>query len=129
MSASTTTWLDPWVERQIGAGRLAPGARGMARTDAAEQYNQASALTCADEDYLYTPEQAQAAAREALGAVGIDVDAAATVTLTLTDGATGPWSQAYLVNPGQIEAGCEQQYLITGETIHADAVLGQLPWH
>ncbi|MCZ4579420.1 hypothetical protein O4158_10060 [Gordonia amicalis] len=128
MSASTTTtWLDPWVERQIGAGRLSPGARGMSRADAAEQYNQANALSPADEDYLYTPEQAQAAAREALEAVGIDVDAAATVTLT--DGATGPWSQAYRVNVSQVETGLEQLYLITGETIHAEAVLGQLPWH
>ncbi|KHJ71276.1 MULTISPECIES: hypothetical protein [Mycobacteriales] len=128
MSASTTTtWLDPWVERQISAGRLAPGARGMSRADAAAQYNAANALSAADEDYLYTPEQAQAAVREVLAAVGVHVDAATTVTLT--DGAAGPWSQAYLVNPGQIEAGLEQLHLITGETIHADAVIRQLPWH
>ncbi|WP_168700889.1 hypothetical protein [Gordonia paraffinivorans] len=127
MSASTIAWLDPWVERQISAGRLAPGARGMSRADAAEQYNQANAFTPADQAFLYTPEQAQAVAREALGAVGIDVDAAATVALT--DGATGPWSQAYRVNPGQVETGLEQLYLITGEHLAAEAVLSQLLWH
>lgn len=127
MSTAPTTWLDPWVERQIGAGRLSPGARGLSREDAAAQYNAANALTPADQDFLYTPEQAQAAAHEALEAVGIDVDAAATVTLT--DGATGPWSQAYRVNPGQVETGLEQLYLITGDHLAADAVLRQLPWH
>ena len=34
MSASTIAWLDPWVERQISAGRLAPDARGMSRAEA-----------------------------------------------------------------------------------------------
>ena len=127
MSASTTTWLDPWVERQISAGRLAPGARGMSRADAAAQYNAANALTPADEDYLYTPEQAQAAARAVLAAVGVHVDDA--VTVTLTDGAAGPWCRDYLVNPGQLEAGLEQLHLITGEHLAAEAVLRQLPWH
>ncbi|MCD2143711.1 hypothetical protein [Gordonia paraffinivorans] len=126
MSTTTTTWLDPWVERQISAGRLSPGARGMSRADAAEQYNEANALTPADEDYLYTPEQAQAAAREVLAAVGVHIDAATTVALT--DGAAGRWCRAYLVNVGQIEAGLEQLHLITGEHLAARAVLRQLPW-
>ncbi|MBF6271295.1 hypothetical protein IU436_30065 [Nocardia farcinica] len=125
--STTTTWLDPWIERHIGADRLSPGARGMSRADAAAQYNSANALTPADEDYLYTPEQAQAAVREVLGAVGVHVDDG--ITVTLTDAAAGPWCRAYLVNPGQIGAGLEQLHLITGERLAAEAVLRQLPWH
>ena len=122
----TTTIADPWIERQITAGRLAPGARGMTREDAARQFNDANALDPADPDYLYTPGQAQITARDALAVIGIDVDADTRVLLT--DGSAGPRCTYHLLNPGQIEAAVEQHYLVTGERVSADAVIEALPW-
>lgn len=120
------TICDPWIERQIHAGRLAPGARGMSRAEAADQCNAANALDPTDPDYLYTPGQAQQVACEALAVIGIDVDP--DTRIVLTDGRAGPRCTTYMLNPGQIEAAVEQHRLITGEAISADALTEALPW-
>lgn len=44
--------ISSWTERQIAAGTLSPGARGMTPEAAAEQYNAAHALEPGDADYL-----------------------------------------------------------------------------
>ncbi|GAB03903.1 hypothetical protein GII30_14940 [Gordonia amarae] len=125
MSAPTTI-TDPWIERLIQSGHLAPGARGLTREAAARQYNEANALTPEDDDYLYTPGQAQATARDALAVIGIDVDPDTRVVLT--DGRAGPRAGAYLLNVGQIEFAVEQHRLTTGESLSADALIEALPW-
>ena len=122
----TTIFCDPWIERHIGAGRLSPGARGLTREAAAEQYNECNGLVRSDEDYLYTPTQAAAIARELLGDIGLDVPDAARVLLT--DGDAGPRCWSYLVELGQIEFACEQHRLITGESIHPNPLVASLPW-
>lgn len=122
----TTTIADPWIERQITAGRLAPGARGISREDAARQFNETNALDPADPDYLYTPGQAQQVARDALAVIGIDVGHDTRVLLT--DGSAGPRCTYHLLNVGQIEYAVEQHRLVTGEYVSADAVIGALPW-
>ncbi|UAK37199.1 hypothetical protein K8O93_18820 [Gordonia bronchialis] len=123
---STTTVTDPWIERQIQAHHLSPGARGLTREQAAEQYNAANALDPEDDDYLYTPGQAQQAARDALAVIGIDVPDGTRVVLT--DGRAGHRAGAYLLNPGQIETAVEQHRLTTGESLSADALIEALPW-
>ena len=111
--------------RSTPAG-FAPDARGVSAPTPLSEYSQANAFTLLTRPSSTTPEQAQAGvAREALGARRHRRRAAATVALT--DGATGPWSQAYRVNPGQVETGLEQLYLITGGHLAAEAVLSQLP--
>lgn len=122
----TTTLTDPWIERLIRRGALAPGARGLSREDAAHQFNAVNALEPADNGFLYTPGQAQATARDAVAVIGIDVDADTRVLLT--DGSAGPRCTYHLVSPGQIEYAVEQHYLVTGERVSADAVIGALPW-
>ncbi|MFM9378579.1 hypothetical protein [Gordonia sp. VNK21] len=122
----TVTICDPWVERMIAAGRLAPGARGLSRAEAADQYNAANALTPDDHDYLYSPGQAQETARDALSMVGIALPAGARVVLT--DLVAGHCGRAYRANVGQIEAAVEEHRLTTGETISADALIAALPW-
>lgn len=120
------TICDPWVERQITTGRLAPGARDLSRAEAADQHNAANALGPADADYLYSPGQAQETARAALSMVGIEVTDGTRVVLS--DGRAGLCGRAYLANPGQIEAAVEEHRLTTGEAIDADALIGALPW-
>lgn len=122
----TTTIADPWIERLIRRGALAPGARYMSREDAAHQHNAVNALDPADPDHLYTPGQAQQVARDALAVIGIDVDRGTRVLLT--DGRVGTRCGYHLLNVGQIEYAVEQHRLVTGETISADAVIGALPW-
>lgn len=122
----TSTLIDPWVERQIQSGRLAPGARGLNRGEAADQYNAANALTPEDHDYLYSPGQAQDVARDALSMVGVDLPAGTRVVLT--DVVAGPCGRAYRANAGQIEAAVEEHRLATGEEISADALIAALPW-
>ncbi len=122
----TTTICDPWIERLITAGHLAPGARDLSRENAAAQYNSANALDPSDDDFLYTPGQAADTARDALAVLGIDV--AVDARIMLTDGATGPRCWTYLVEPSQLEYACEQYRLITGETLSSDALIGALPW-
>ena len=122
----TATICDPWIERLIASGHLAPGARNLTRDKAAHQYNQANALDPTDADYLYTPGQAAAAARDALAVIGIEVSDGTRILLT--DGATGPRCYAYLLNVGQIAEAIEQHRLATGEAISADALIGALPW-
>jgi len=122
----TSTLTDPWIERQIRAGHLAPGARGLTREQAAHQYNEANALDPTDPDFLYTPGQAQVVARDALAVIGIDVDPDTRVVLT--DGRAGPRAGAYLLNVGQIEFAVEQHRLTTGESLSADALIEALPW-
>lgn len=123
---STPTITDPWIERLIQSGHLAPGARGMSREQAAEQHNAANALDPSDDDYLYTPGQAQTVARDALAVIGIDVDPDTRVVLT--DGRAGHRAGAYLLNVGQIEFAVEQHRLTTGESLSADALIEALPW-
>ncbi|QHN30802.1 hypothetical protein GII32_10780 [Gordonia amarae] len=123
---STALITDPWIERQVRAGRLAPGARGMTREQAATQFNEANALTPSDLDYLYTPTHAQVIATELLALVGIDVDPAARIMLT--DGTAGARCRAYLINVGQAQAACEEHRLVTGEALSADALIEALPW-
>ncbi|OBA38977.1 hypothetical protein [Gordonia sp. 852002-51296_SCH5728562-b] len=125
MSAPTVI-TDPWIERLIAAGVLSPGARGLTREAAAHQYNSANALTPEDDDFLYTPGQAQVVARDALAVIGIDIDPATRVVLT--DGRAGPRCTYYLLNPGQIDCAVEQHRLATGENISADALIEALPW-
>ena len=122
----TTMLTDPWIERLIRRGALAPGARGMSREEAARQFNDANALDPADPDYLYTPGQAQATARDALAVIGIDVDPDTRVLLT--DGSAGPRCNYCLLNVGQIEYAVEQHRHVTGEYVSADAVIEALPW-
>lgn len=123
---TTTAITDPWIERQIQAGNLAPGARGLSRDEAAAQYNAANALDSTDPDFIYTPGQAQAVARDALAIIDIDVDHAARVVLT--DGRAGPRAGAYLLNVGQVEFAVDQHRLTTGEDLSADALIAALPW-
>ena len=123
---STPTITDPWIERQIRSGHLAPGARGLTREQAAEQYNEANALTPEDVDYLYSPGQAQQAARDALAVICIAVPDSTRVVLT--DGRAGLCCTYYLLNVGQIECAVEQHRLATGESISADALIEALPW-
>ncbi|MDJ0454101.1 hypothetical protein [Gordonia amicalis] len=122
----TTILIDPWVERQIAAGRLAPGARGLTREHAARQHNDANGLTPENPDFLYTPGQAQTVAREALAVIRIEVPTRTRVVLS--DGCAGPRCTYYLLNIGQIEAAIEEHRLSTGEGISADALIGALPW-
>lgn len=124
--AATRPITDPWTERQIQRGLLAPGARGLTRCEAARQYNATNALSPADHDYLYTPGAAQHAARAVLALVGITV--APQTTVVLTDARSGPWCATHRVTPGQVEAACEQHWQVTGEDISAHAVLDALPW-
>lgn len=124
--STPTVITDPWIERQIRSGHLAPGARGLTREQAAHQHNQANALGPVDDDYLYTPGQAQVVARDALAVIGIDVDPGTRVVLT--DGRAGPRCHTYMLNPGQIEFAVEQHHLATGEAISADALIEALPW-
>ena len=126
MSAPTTTVTEPWIERQIQAHHLSPGARGLTREEAAHQHNSTNALTPEDVDYLYTPGQAQVVARDALAVIGIDVDPDTRVVLT--DGRAGPRCTSYMLNPGQVEAAVEQHRLVTRESLSADALTQALPW-
>lgn len=118
---------DPWTERQIRAGRLAPGARGLTRCEAAWQHNEANALSPADPDYLYTPGAAQAAARGVLALVDIHIAPQVVVMLT-DDDRTGPWCATHRVNPGQITYAAEQNRQVTGEHISGVALIDALPW-
>lgn len=131
MSAAATAThpavTDPWTERQIQQGRLASGARGLTRCEAAWQHNEANALTSADPDFLYTPGAAQATARRILALVGIEIARQTTVVLTDAD-RTGIWCATYRVNAGQLEAAAEQYRLVTGEEISAHSLLRGLPW-
>lgn len=122
----TTVLCDPWIERHITAGRLSPGARGMSREDAAEQYNSANGLVQSDVDFLYTPGQAATIARELLGDIGVEI--AEGSRILLTDMRPGPKCWSHLVEPSQIEYAAEQHRLITGESIHPDALERALPW-
>ena len=121
----TATICDPWIERRIRSGGLAPGARGLSREAAAEQYNQVNGLDPSDHDFLYTPGQAQSAARDALAVISIETGDA---RILLTDGRPGPRCWSYLVEPGQLEYAVEQHRLTTGETVSAEAVMEALPW-
>ncbi|MCZ4652719.1 hypothetical protein O4157_14930 [Gordonia amicalis] len=123
---TTTAITDPWIERQIQAGNLAPGARGLSRDEAAAQYNAANALDSTDPDFIYTPGQAQAVARDALATIDIEVPAATRVLLT--DAHVGLRCTNYLLNPGQIEFAIDQHRLISGEDLSADALIAALPW-
>ncbi|MGB3696266.1 MAG: hypothetical protein WBA05_02425 [Gordonia sp. (in: high G+C Gram-positive bacteria)] len=116
-----------WTERQIAAGRLSPGARGMSPTDAADQYNQSNALEPADHGFMYAPAHAQETACDVLALIGIVVDERTIVMLTDGDD-TGAAGREYRPNPGQLEAACEEHRLCTGETISAEALLSALPW-
>ena len=124
MTAITVT--DPWIERMIHAGHLAPGGRDLSREEAAAQYNEANALEPTDPDYLYTPGQAQQVARDALATIDIEVPAATRVLLT--DAHVGLRCTNYLLNPGQIEFAIDQHRLISGEDLSADALIAALPW-
>ncbi|MBS4103068.1 MULTISPECIES: hypothetical protein [Mycobacteriales] len=120
------TICDPWIEKLITAGRLAPGARRLTREEAAHQYNEANALTEADDDFLYTPGQAAGAARDALAVIGIEVADSARILLTDMTGGQHCWS--YLIEPGQIACAIEQHRLVSGESLSATAILEALPW-
>lgn len=121
-----TTATDLWIEQHIADGRLAPGARGMTRDEAAHQYNEANCLTAADDDYLHAPEQAQKVVHDALRLVGLDVPDHTDVTLT--DRSTGPRHRSDRVSPSQVEAACEQFRLVTGDALSAEAIVNALPW-
>ena len=125
--ATRPALTDPWTERQIRAGRLAPGARGLTRCEASRQYNATNALSPADPDFLYTPGRAQAAARAVLALVGIHIAPQVVVMLT-DDDRTGPWCATHRVNPGQVDAAAEQHRQVTGETVSAHALTEALPW-
>lgn len=122
----TTILCDPWIERHIAAGHLSPGARGLTREAAAEQYNEANGLVPSDEDFLYSPGQAAAVVRDLLGDIGIEIHADARILLT--DMRSGPKCWSHLVEPSQLEYACEQHRHITGESIHPDALERALPW-
>ncbi|WP_299487268.1 hypothetical protein [uncultured Gordonia sp.] len=122
----TTILCDPWIERHIAAGQLSPGARGLTREDAAEQYNEANGLVASDPDFLYTPGQAADVARELLGDIGVETDAGVRILLTDGDGGARCWT--FLVEPAQLEYACEQHRLITGDSISFGALEGALPW-
>jgi hypothetical protein len=124
MTAITVT--DPWIERQIHAGHLAPGGRDLSREEAAAQYNEANALEPTDPDFIYTPGQAQAVARDALAVIGIEVDP--NTRVLLTDMSAGLRCGYYLVEPGQIEFAIDQHLLTTGESLSVDALIQALPW-
>ena len=124
--STPTAITDPWIERLIHAGHHSPGARGLTREAAAEQYNAANAFTPEDPAYLYTPGQAQQVARDALSIVGIEVTDGTRIVLT--DLRAGPRAAAYMLNVGQVESAVEQHRLCTGETISADALINALPW-
>ncbi|OBA59265.1 hypothetical protein [Gordonia sp. 852002-10350_SCH5691597] len=124
--STPTVITDPWIERQIHAGHLAPGARGLTREEAAHQFNEANALDPTDDGYLYTPGQAQVVARDALAVIGIEVPDSTRVVLT--DGRAGLCCTYYLLNVGQIECAVEQHRLATGENLSADALIEALPW-
>ena len=47
--------ISSWTERQIAAGILSPGARGMTPAAAAAQYNEVNALEPGDPGYLEAP--------------------------------------------------------------------------
>ena len=122
----TTTIVDPWIERQIQAGNLAPGGRDLSREEAAAQYNEANALEPTDPDFIYTPGQAQVVVIDALAVIGIEV--AYGTRVLLTDSTAGPRCHAYLLNVGQVEGAVEQHRLTTGEDLSADALIQALPW-
>ncbi len=124
-AAATRPITDPWTERQIQRGRLAPGARSLSRCEAAFQHNEANCLTPADPDYLYTPGRAQAAVRALLALVGIEI--APQTTVVLTDGCSGIWCATYRVTPGQVDYASEQHRLIAGEEISPHALIDALP--
>lgn len=116
-----------WVEQQISAGRLSPGARAMTPEDAARQYNEAGALTVADDGYLYTPAHAQEVVIAALWLVDVPLPPGIQVLLTDLDD-TGPAAGTYRVNPGQVEAALDQYAAVTGENISTEALIAALPW-
>ena len=116
-----------WTERQVSSGRLSPGARGMHPADAADQYNAANALIPADDDFLYSPCQAQERVRAVLALVGIDIDEAAIIMLSDVDD-TGASSGLLMLNCGQVEAAVEEHRLTTGEDLSAEALMNALPW-
>lgn len=120
------TICDPWIERLITAGQLAPGARGLTREQAADQHNAANALDPSDHDFLYTPGQAAGAARDALAVIGIEVADSARILLTDMTGGQRCWT--YLVEPTQLEYAIEQHRLMTGESLSATAIERALPW-
>ena len=124
MSAPTLT--DPWIDKLIRAGLVPERARGLDRGDVAARYNRVHSLSPADPDYLYSPGQAQTAARAALSLVGIELTDGTRVVLT--DGVAGHRGRAYVANPGQLEAAVEEHRLATGESISADALIAALPW-
>ena len=122
----TTILCDPWIERHIAAGHLSPGARGLTREVAAEQYNSANGLVQSDEDYLYTPGQAADVARELLADIGIEIAEGSRILLTDMTGGARCWT--FLVEPSQLAFACEQHRLVTGESINSDALERALPW-
>ncbi len=71
--------------------------------------------------------QTQELARDALRAVGIDVDHNHPVVLTDGD-RTGPRGGEFLVNPSQVLGAAEQLRLITGESIDGERLVAALPW-
>ena len=75
---------------------------------------------------VYPPDRAQTLAVNVLHAIGVDV--APGVTVLLTDADAGQRCDTHRVNPGQMEAACDQYRLITGEDICADALIGAMPW-
>ncbi|OBC02706.1 hypothetical protein [Gordonia sp. 852002-50395_SCH5434458] len=69
----------------------------------------------------------QTTVREVLATIGIDIPD--HLDVVLTDVRTGPRIATYRVSPSQVEAGCEQHWLVTGETVNAAALVEALPWH
>ncbi|MFT4086193.1 MAG: hypothetical protein QM658_03410 [Gordonia sp. (in: high G+C Gram-positive bacteria)] len=124
----TTDQLSSWTERQIAAGRFSPAARRMAPEEAADQYNQAHALTPADADFMHTPRTAQVLAHDVLRVAGLEVADHRLVVLTDADN-TGPAGGQHLLNPSQVEGSSEQFRLTTGEAISYDALEAALPWY
>ncbi|MEJ9078408.1 hypothetical protein WKY82_08300 [Gordonia malaquae] len=122
----TATLCDPWIERHIADGRLSPGARGLTREAAAEQYNECNGLVRSDVDFVYTPGQAATVVRELLGDIGIEI--AADTRVLLTDGDGGQRCWVHLVEPDQLAFAAEQHRLITGESIHPNPIERALPW-
>lgn len=129
MTAATATRpaiTDPWIDRLIADGRVPDRARALDRADVARRYNQIRDLSAADDSYLYTPGQAQAAVRDLLALV--DIAVAPQAAIVLTDGRSGPWCATHRLNPGQVAYAAEQHRQVTGETISAHALLEALPW-